>query len=63
MGKNLRHQDLIWVVPCVGGVDYPEDQRAESITVTVLGNPYEVQVQYHVLKNIIYILLDAPVFK
>jgi alpha-1,3-glucan synthase len=63
MGKNLGHQDLIWVVPCVGGVDYPEDQRAEPMTVTVLGNPYEVQVQYHVLRNITYVLLDAPVFR
>ena len=25
MGKNLGHQNLIWVVPCVGGVDYPTD--------------------------------------
>jgi alpha-1,3-glucan synthase len=23
MGKNLSHQDLIWVVPCVGGIDFP----------------------------------------
>ena len=23
MGKNLTHQDLIWVVPCCGEVDYP----------------------------------------
>lgn len=63
MGKNLGHQDLIWVVPCVGGVDYPEDQPAESMFVTVLGNSYEVKVQYHVLKNITYVLLDAPVFR
>ena len=63
MGKNLGHQDLIWVVPCVGGVDYPEDQRAEPMSVTVLGNPYEVKVQYHVLRNITYVLLDAPVFR
>lgn len=63
MGKNLGHQDLIWVVPCVGGVDYPEDQRAEPMSVNVLGNPYEVQVQYHVLRNITYVLLDAPVFR
>ncbi|KIX10110.1 uncharacterized protein Z518_01191 [Rhinocladiella mackenziei CBS 650.93] len=63
MGKNLGHQDLIWVVPCVGGVDYPEDQRADPMTVTVLGKPYEVQVQYHVLRNITYVLLDAPVFR
>ncbi|OCK84430.1 glycosyltransferase family 5 protein [Lepidopterella palustris CBS 459.81] len=63
MGKNLQHQDLIWVVPCVGGVDYPVDQPAEPMTVTILGNPYEVQVQYHILKNITYVLLDAPVFR
>ena len=63
MGKNLGHQDLIWIVPCVGGVDYPEDQRAEPMQVTILGNPYEVQVQYHVLRNITYVLLDAPVFR
>ena len=63
MGKNLGHQDLIWVVPCVGGVDYPVDQKADPMTVTILGKPYEVQVQYHVLRNITYVLLDAPVFR
>ena len=63
MGKHLGHQDLIWVVPCVGGVDYPEDRPAESMFVTVLGNPYEVKVQYHTLNNITYVLLDAPVFR
>jgi hypothetical protein len=31
--------------------------------VTILGNPYEVQVQYHQLNNITYVLLDAPVFR
>ena len=63
MGKNLGHQDLIWIVPCVGGIDYPEDQRVEPMVVQILGNPYEVQVQYHVLRNITYVLLDAPVFR
>ena len=63
MGKHLGHQNLIWVVPCVGGIDYPEDQPAESMIVMILGNPYEVKVQYHVLKNITYVLLDAPVFR
>ncbi|OQE16517.1 hypothetical protein PENFLA_c027G04293 [Penicillium flavigenum] len=63
MGKTLGHQDLIWVVPCVGGVDYPVDQVAEPMTVTILGSPYQVQVQYHVLNNITYVLLDAPVFR
>lgn len=63
MGKSLEHQDLIWVVPCVGGVDYPVDQPAEPMTVTILGSPYEILVQYHQLKNITYVLLDAPVFR
>ncbi|KAI2704711.1 CAZyme family GH13 [Penicillium roqueforti] len=63
MGKTLGHQDLIWVVPCVGGVDYPVDQEAEPMEVTILGSPYQVQVQYHVLNNITYVLLDAPVFR
>ncbi|KZF25449.1 glycosyltransferase family 5 protein [Xylona heveae TC161] len=63
MGKNLGHQDLIWVVPCVGGIDYPIDTPAEPMVVTILGKPYEVQVQYHQLHNITYVLLDAPVFR
>ncbi|KAL8647173.1 MAG: hypothetical protein Q9226_006541, partial [Calogaya cf. arnoldii] len=63
MGKNLGHQDLIWVVPCVGGVDYPVDQKADDMHVTILGNRYDIKVQYHVLRNITYVLLDAPVFR
>ncbi|KAH0360816.1 putative alpha 1,3 glucan synthase, partial [Aureobasidium melanogenum] len=63
MGKSLTHQDLIWVIPCVGGIDYPIDQVAEPMIVTILGNPYEIQVQYHQLNNITYVLLDAPVFR
>ena len=65
MGKNLGHQDLIWVVPCVGGIDYPEDPDEESdpMIVTVLGQNYEIQVRTHTLRNITYILLDAPVFR
>ena len=63
MGKNLAHQDLIWVVPCVGDVDYPMDRPARNMKITVLGGTYEVKVQYHVLRNITYVLLDAPVFR
>ena len=63
MGKNLGHQNLIWVVPCVGGIDYPIDERAEPMSITVLGSTYTIQVQYHVLRNITYVLLDAPVFR
>jgi alpha-1,3-glucan synthase len=63
MGKSLAQHDLIWVVPCCGGVDYPIDQRAPPMTVVILGKPYEIQVQYHKLRNITYVLLDAPVFR
>ncbi|KAI9815635.1 MAG: Cell wall alpha-1,3-glucan synthase ags1 [Thelocarpon impressellum] len=63
MGNSLSHQDLIWVVPCVGGVHYPQHRPAEPMLVTVLGTKYEVKVQYHRLRNITYVLLDAPVFR
>jgi alpha-1,3-glucan synthase len=63
MGKNLGHQDLIWVVPCVGGVEYPIDEPAEPMAVIILGKEYIVDVQYHRLRNITYVLLDAPVFR
>lgn len=65
MGKNLPHQDLIWVVPCVGGIDYPVDPHgaADSMFVILMGKLYEVKVQYHQLRNITYVLLDAPVFR
>ncbi|KAJ9131638.1 Cell wall alpha-1,3-glucan synthase mok13 [Pleurostoma richardsiae] len=63
MGKALEHQDLIWVVPCVGGIDYPIDQRAEPMYVTIMGKEYEIEVQYHQVNNITYVLLDAPIFR
>ncbi|KOS40296.1 hypothetical protein ACN38_g8832 [Penicillium nordicum] len=63
MSQNLKHQNLIWVVPCVGDIDYPEDTPAEPFVVTILDHPYSVQVQYHVVDNITYVLLDAPVFR
>ncbi|RDH26749.1 hypothetical protein BDQ94DRAFT_164227 [Aspergillus welwitschiae] len=63
MGKTLGHQHIIWVVPCVGGLEYPVDTPAPPMTVTIFGNAYQVQVQYHVFNNIIYVLLDAPVFQ
>ncbi|EEB06005.2 cell wall alpha-1,3-glucan synthase mok11 [Schizosaccharomyces japonicus yFS275] len=42
MSKHLTHEDIIWVVPCVGDVNYPEMEVGEPI---------------------IYVLLDAPVFR
>lgn len=63
MGKNLGHQDLIWVVPCVGGIEYPVDQMIPSFWVRILNTDYEVHVQTHQVANITYVLLDSPVFR
>lgn len=63
MGTALKHQDLVWVVPCVGGIDYPVDTPAEPMYVKIMGQYYEIQVQYHKLDNITFVLLDAPVFR
>lgn len=63
MGKALGHQSLIWVVPCVGGIDYPVDTPAEPMVVTVNGAQYEISVQYHYLRNITFVLLDSPIFR
>ncbi|TDZ36175.1 Cell wall alpha-1,3-glucan synthase ags1 [Colletotrichum spinosum] len=63
MGKALKHQDLVWVVPCVGDVEYPEDTPAPSMFVRIMDQMYEIRVQYHVVDNITYVLLDAPVFR
>jgi len=66
MGKYLGHHNLIWVVPCVGGVDYPSpesDELPDPMDIRILGSIYRVRVQTHVLRNITYVLLDAPVFR
>ncbi|KIV87923.1 hypothetical protein, variant [Exophiala sideris] len=63
MGKSLSHQDLIWIVPCIGDIDYPLDTPAEPVMVKVLDNVYRIAVQYHRVRNITYVLLDAPVFR
>lgn len=65
MGKALGHQDLIWVVPCVGDIEYPEipEELAEPMTVEILDAPYQVMVSYHKVENITYVLLDAPIFR
>ncbi|KAF2194680.1 glycosyltransferase family 5 protein [Zopfia rhizophila CBS 207.26] len=63
MGKNLQHQNLVWVVPCVGGLDYPVDQVAEPIQIMIMDQTYRISVQYHRFQNITFVLLDAPVFR
>ncbi|KAL8725521.1 MAG: hypothetical protein Q9166_007307 [cf. Caloplaca sp. 2 TL-2023] len=63
MGKNLGHQNLIWVVPCVGGVHYPVDRVAQPMDIIIFDKSYRIEVQYHTLRNITFVLLDAPVFR
>ncbi|KAF1980071.1 hypothetical protein BU23DRAFT_585904 [Bimuria novae-zelandiae CBS 107.79] len=60
MGKNLQHQNLIWVVPCVGGIDYLIDEITEPMRITILGQIYNINIQYHHFQNITFVLLDAP---
>ncbi|KUI66955.1 Cell wall alpha-1,3-glucan synthase mok13 [Cytospora mali] len=64
MGSSaLGHQNLIWVVPCVGGIDYPTDTVAEPMVVTINNAQYVINVQYHILRNMTFVLLDAPIFR
>ena len=65
MGNSLGHQNLIWVVPCVGGVDYPFEDGSQSdpIVVSMMNQAYVIDIHVHVLKNITYILLDSPIFR
>lgn len=64
MSKHLQHLDLVWVVPCVGGIEYPVDQHAKPMTVKILDSEYTIAVQYHhVRPNITYVLLDSEVFR
>lgn len=65
MANALNHMDIVWVIPVVGDVDYPLEkmQKAEPMYVDVMGQPYEIEVYYYVVKNITYVLLDAPIFR
>ncbi|EPY52099.1 alpha-1,4-glucan synthase Ags1 [Schizosaccharomyces cryophilus OY26] len=63
MAKNLKHQDLVWVVPCVGDIVYPEAEEAAPIEVKIIDQTYTINVYHHYLDNIKYVLLDAPVFR
>jgi alpha-1,3-glucan synthase len=31
--------------------------------ITIIEKPYQIDVQYHVLNNITYVILDAPIFR
>ncbi|KAB2571997.1 Cell wall alpha-1,3-glucan synthase ags1 [Lasiodiplodia theobromae] len=64
-GKVLPHQDLIWVVPCLGDIDYPfaPHEAAPPMAITMCGRQHRVAVYYHVLRNITFVLVDAPIFR
>lgn len=47
----------------IADTKYPTDRPAESIAIKVLGGMYEIKTQYHVVENITYVLLDAPIFR
>ncbi|EKG13472.1 Glycosyl transferase family 1 [Macrophomina phaseolina MS6] len=63
--RVLGHQDLIWVIPCLGDIHYPfaAQEAAEPIILRLCDRAYRVDVYCHVQENITFILLDAPVFR
>ncbi|KAF8758339.1 glycoside hydrolase family 13 [Rhizoctonia solani] len=63
MGKAMSDCDIYWVVPKVKDLEYPAGEPAEPIEVIIFGEPYLIEVEYHVLDNITYIILDSPVFR
>ncbi|ORX40442.1 hypothetical protein BD324DRAFT_677915 [Kockovaella imperatae] len=63
MGKAMTDVDLLWVVPKVADLDYPQGEYAEPIEVIIFGEPYLIEVETHKLDNITYIILDSPVFR
>ncbi|WVW86411.1 hypothetical protein I302_108457 [Kwoniella bestiolae CBS 10118] len=63
MGKAMSDVDLIWVVPKVQDLEYPQGEYAEPIEVIIFGEPYLIEVETHQLDNITYVILDSPVFR
>ncbi|KAI0647127.1 glycoside hydrolase family 13 and glycosyltransferase family 5 protein [Trametes meyenii] len=63
MGKAMTDVDLIWVIPKVKDLEYPPGEPADPIEVIIFGEPYLIEVEYHVLDNITYVILDSPVFR
>lgn len=63
MGKAMTDVDLIWVVPKVADLEYPQGEYAEPIEVIIFGEPYLIEVETHQLDNITYVILDSPVFR
>lgn len=62
MGKYYK-QNLFWIVPKVGDLNYPEGVEEVPIIVTVLGRDYLINLSSHKYENVTFYLLDAPVFR
>ncbi|KAL7417332.1 putative alpha-glucan synthase [Mrakia frigida] len=63
MGTAMTDCDLVWVIPKVGGVEYPAGEPAEPIEVVIFGESYLIELEIHVYQNITYYILDSPVFR
>ena len=57
--------DLVWVVPMVGDVAYPVGQlvRGDPFEVCISNKRFYVEVFYHVVHNVTYVMLSSPVFR
>ncbi|RDW89279.1 hypothetical protein BP6252_01311 [Coleophoma cylindrospora] len=64
MGQNLESCNLIWVVPCLGGIEYPEAEALQPIEIVVKAINYSIDAYRYIQGNgVTYILLDAPIFR
>ncbi|KAI8589864.1 glycoside hydrolase family 13 and glycosyltransferase family 5 protein [Geranomyces variabilis] len=63
MAQRMTDNDIVWVIPKVKDVDYPEAEHSESIHVTILGRVFEVDVDVLQQNHVKFVLLDAGVFR
>jgi alpha-1,3-glucan synthase len=62
MGTYLKN-DIVWVVPMVGDVDYPPCEELESISIFIYGKHYSIKAYVHLYNRVKYILLDSGIFR
>lgn len=63
MGRVMDDVELVWVVPKVKDLVYPEATPEPPILITIHGNQYRIGCQTHRLRNITYYLLESPIFR
>lgn len=59
----MHDVQLLWVVPKVKDLEYPQGDPAPPIVVTIFGEEYHIELQTHQYDTITYYLLDSPVFR